>query len=139
MDYKLLNDNQRKRMKQISNSDFKMEWENPEFLDVLAGQLPKIRQTQQDKGANVEISSLEKLYSQYNFFKTDRDVFLKNIKELINTIRNKVPNWYGLDFYTVEESIQQQEFCLISGEGGIGKSYFIKCLVNAKWRVPDYV
>ena len=128
MDYKLLNDNQRKRMKQISNSDFKMEWENPEFLDVLAGQLPKIRQTQQDKGANVEISSLEKLYSQYNFFKTDRDVFLKNIKELINTIRNKVSNWYGLDFYTVEESIRQQEFCLISGEGGIGKSYFIKCL-----------
>jgi len=68
------------------------------------------------------------LSSQYNFFKTDRDVFLKNIKELINTIRNKVSNWYGLDFYTVEESIRQQEFCLISGEGGIGKSYFIKCL-----------
>ena len=28
----------------------------------------------------------------------------------------------------MEESIRQQECCLISGEGGIGKSYFIMCL-----------
>lgn len=29
MDYKALNENQRKRMLQISKNDFSMEWENP--------------------------------------------------------------------------------------------------------------
>ena len=33
MDYKALNENQRKRMLQISKNDFSMEWENPDFLD----------------------------------------------------------------------------------------------------------
>lgn len=31
MDYKALNENQRKRMLQISKNDFSMEWENPDF------------------------------------------------------------------------------------------------------------
>ena len=30
MDYKALNENQRKRMLQISKNDFSMEWENPD-------------------------------------------------------------------------------------------------------------
>ena len=42
MDYKALNENQRKRMLQISKNDFSMEWENPDFLDALIGKLPPI-------------------------------------------------------------------------------------------------
>ena len=41
MDYKALNENQRKRMLQISKNDFSMEWENPDFLDALIGKLPR--------------------------------------------------------------------------------------------------
>ena len=42
MDYKALNENQRKRMLQISKNDFSTEWENPDFLDALIGKLPPI-------------------------------------------------------------------------------------------------
>lgn len=37
------------------------------------------------------------------------------------SIQYKKANWYGLNIYELEESIRQQECCLISGEGGIGK------------------
>lgn len=40
MDYRSLNEIQRKRMVQISNNDFQMEWENPDFFDTLMGKLP---------------------------------------------------------------------------------------------------
>lgn len=32
-----------------------------------------------------------------------------------------------MNLYEIEECVHLHEFCLISGEGGIGKSYFIKC------------
>lgn len=128
MDYKALNENQRKRMLQISKNDFSMEWENPDFLDALIGKLPPIHHDRNEENIKTELAELNKYYSQFDFFATDRAKFIQEIKVLINVIHNKNENWYGLDLYRVEECIRQQEFCLISGEGGIGKSYFIKCL-----------
>lgn len=128
MDYKALNENQRKRMLQISKNDFSMEWENPDFLDALIGKLPPIHHDRNEENIKTELAELNKYYSQFDFFATDRAKFIQQIKVLINVIHNKNANWYGLDLYRVEECIRQQEFCLISGEGGIGKSYFIKCL-----------
>ena len=46
MDYKLLNKTQKDKMKAITNNEYKMEWENPEFMHILLGELPKIRQFQ---------------------------------------------------------------------------------------------
>lgn len=73
MDYRVLNKIQRDRMKQISVHTYDMEWENPEFMNYLMGELPRIRK------------------------------------------------------YEIESYMKLHKFCLISGEGGIGKSYFIKC------------
>lgn len=128
MNYRALNDNQRKRMLQISKNDFSMEWENPDFFDILIGKLPTIHHYQTESEIQKELNELYKCYSKFDFFKTDRVKFIQEIRTLIENIHDKNPNWYGLDVYNVEESIRQQEFCLISGEGGIGKSYFIKCL-----------
>ena len=36
-------------------------------------------------------------------------------------------SWCGLSLYEIETYVKLHSFCLISGEGGIGKSYFIKC------------
>lgn len=128
MDYRSLNDIQRKRMVQISNNDFEMEWENPNFFDTLIGKIPVIHHYQNEDDIRKELVSLEQFYSQFDFFKVDRIDFIEKIKAIVSDIQVKKESWYGLDTYDLEECIQQQEFCLISGEGGIGKSYFIKCL-----------
>ena len=128
MNYRALNDLQRKRLLTISKNDFSMEWENPDFFDILIGKLPTIHHYQTESEIQKELNELYKCYSKFDFFKTDRVKFIQEIRTLIENIYDKNPNWYGLDLYNVEESIRQQEFCLISGEGGIGKSYFIKCL-----------
>ena len=128
MHYKALNENQRKRMLQISNNDFSMEWANPNFFETLIGKLPPIHHYSNEDNIQTELVALNNCYSQYDFFVTDRVKFIQEIQVLIDNIHNKNENWYGLDLYKIDECIRQQEFCLISGEGGIGKSYFIKCL-----------
>lgn len=127
MDYKLLNQNQRERMKAISNHAYVMEWENPEFMDYLMGELPKIRRFHNDRELSGEISSLEKVLSMYDAFMTDKDSFVDAISKCISSIRERKESWYGLSIYEIETYIKLHRFCLISGEGGIGKSYFIKC------------
>lgn len=128
MNYRELNNNQRKKMKQIINNDITMNWEEPDFLDTLLGKLPPIRHYQKEDDIQAELVALNKLYSQYNSFCSNKEEFIKNTKSIITAIQNKKINWFGLNIYEVEECIRQQEFCLISGEGGIGKSYFIMCL-----------
>lgn len=127
MDYSSLNRLQRNRMKEISKSDIKMKWENPEFIDTLMGLLPTVRHYQNDNDVSSEVNSLEKMLSSYDPFISDKNIFILKVNKEIKKIQTKKPNWYGLNGYEIEECVRQHEFCLISGEGGIGKSYFIKC------------
>ena len=43
MNYQLLNKIQRDKMNSITNNNYKMKWENPAFMDILMGGLPKVR------------------------------------------------------------------------------------------------
>lgn len=127
MDYRVLNKNQKDRMNAISNPAYVMEWENPEFMDYLMGELPKIRRYQKDKEAEHEISSLEKVLATYDAFFSEKSAFIEEIAKKISDIRNLKGSWHGLSLYEIETYMSLHRFCLISGEGGIGKSYFIKC------------
>lgn len=127
MHYKELNKIQKNRMQQISAHSYTMEWENPEFMDCLMGELPQIRSSQKDDEIANEISKLEKVLSTYNSFLSNRESFLEEIKSIIVAIQNRKESWYGLNLYEIERYLKIHRFCLISGEGGIGKSYFIKC------------
>lgn len=127
MDYRVLNKNQKDRMNAISNPAYVMEWENPEFMDYLMGELPKIRRYQKDKEAEHEISSLEKVLATYDAFFSEKSAFIEEIAKKISDIRNLKGPWHGLSLYEIETYMSLHRFCLISGEGGIGKSYFIKC------------
>ena len=91
------------------------------------GGLPKVRHFQHDSEISGEIYSLEKLLASYDAFSSEKEEFLQKIKDHIDVIRGKKASWYGLNLYEIEECVHLHEFCLISGEGGIGKSYFIKC------------
>ena len=128
MNYKELNKNQRDRMKQISSNSYTMEWENPEFMDCLLGGLPGIRKFQDDKNIICELVELEKTMSTYDAFLSNKESFLKKIENIITLIQKKNDSWYGLNIYELGKYLKIHRFCLISGEGGIGKSYFIKCL-----------
>ena len=127
MDYRALNKNQKDRMNAISNPAYVMEWENPEFMDYLMGELPKIRRYQKDKEAEYEISSLEKMLETYDAFLSEKSAFIDEIAKKISDIKNLKGSWHGLSLYEIETYMSLHSFCLISGEGGIGKSYFIKC------------
>lgn len=127
MDYRVLNKNQKDRMNAISNPAYVMEWENPAFMDYLMGELPKIRRYQKDKEAEHEISSLEKVLATYDAFFSEKSAFIEEIAKKISDIRNLKGSWHGLSLYEIETYMSLHRFCLISGEGGIGKSYFIKC------------
>lgn len=127
MHYTELNKIQKDRMKQISTHSYIMKWENPEFMDFLMGKLPEIRKYQKDSDIAEEVASLEKVMREYNAFLTDRTGFLKEIAGKISDIQSKKESWYGLSLYELEIYLKMHGFCLISGEGGIGKSYFIKC------------
>lgn len=128
MDYISLNKNQRTRMNQITNNKLSMEWQDQSFFDYLIGKLPKIHHYQNEKELEVEINELKKIYSDYDCFSSNKVEFFKKVKNIVKDIRSKNPYWYGLNLYELEECIKQHESCLISGAGGIGKSYFIKCL-----------
>ena len=63
------------------------------------------------------------MLASYDAFSSEKEEFLQKIKDHIDVIRGKKASWYGLNLYEIEECVHLHEFCLISGEGGIGKSY----------------
>lgn len=127
MDCKSLNKIQRDKMNAITKNVFEMEWENPEFMDILMGELPKVRHSQGDDDILAEINQLKKELLSYDAFSSNKEEFISKISNCIDTIHTKKEYWFGLSLHKVKECVHQHEFCMISGEGGIGKSYFIKC------------
>lgn len=127
MHYKDLNDIQKDRMKRISVNEYIMEWENPEFMGCLMGGLPKLRGVQEEQNIINEVAKLERVLSMYNSFLSNKVNFLAEVNNIITQILEKKNSWYGLNIYEIEKCLKIHEFCLISGEGGVGKSYFIKC------------
>lgn len=122
-----LNKYHRGKMKGTCGEDVQFEWQDGEFMDFLLGGLPVIRKEGLRDKAQDKYDRLEKAYRTYSFFSTDKETFFSDIKELVNAVKSDVPYWYGLNLASVEDTLNMHKCCLISGEGGIGKSYFIKC------------
>lgn len=128
MDYKQLNDQNRRRMLNTIRSDYQMEWSDNQILDILSGKLPKVRHYTKEDGIEKEVYYIQQAIQNYDYFNCNHNEFINNLKKQIEIIRDNKPFWNGININEVEECISQQKFCLISGEGGIGKSYFIQCL-----------
>lgn len=122
-----LNKYHRGRIKGACDAAVKFEWQDGEFMDFLLGGLPVIHKESLCDKAQDKYYRLEKAYRLYSFFSTDKEKFFSDIKELVNDVKQDVPYWYGLNPASVEDVLNMHKCCLISGEGGIGKSYFIKC------------
>ena len=126
MDYHQLNQLQREQIDRLLDPDYVMKWEDPGFMDIIMGKLPTIRYSAKEKNAEKEIFDLRSLLTSYNAFTADKDQFLRAVHSKIASIHAKEKYWFGANEYEIEECVRRHEFCLISGEGGIGKSFFIR-------------
>ena len=124
---KELNKIHRDKMKGTCSETVQFDWQDGEFMDFLLGGLPIIHKEGLRDKAQDKYYRLEKTYRTYSFFSTDKEKFFSDIKALVNDVKSDVPYWYGLNLASVEDTLNMHKCCLISGEGGIGKSYFIKC------------
>ena len=115
-------------MDTLCNNPEHFEWEDTTFMDYLKGGLPRLRNTSSNSAITGLFHSLTKKYSSYSFYNSDPIAFISEIEKNIDEIRKIEPYWSGVFIPRVEEAIMLHKGCLISGEGGIGKSYFIKCL-----------
>lgn len=131
MKYLELNALHKRFMKSQCSSDMHFDWQEHDVLDVFLGKLPDLRYTTKEYQSTLAIRELEKIYRSYNAFKTDVDDFLNTLQEKVSTIQKTLPNWYGISLHLVEQYVKMHRFCLISGEGGIGKSYFVMELEEA--------
>ena len=128
MNYIELNLIHKQKMDTLCNNPEHFEWEDTTFMDYLKGGLPRLRNTSSNSAITDLFHSLTKKYSSYSFYNSDPIAFISEIEKNIDEIRKIEPYWSGVFIPRVEETIRLHKGCLISGEGGIGKSYFIKCL-----------
>ena len=123
-----LNRIQKKKMDALCNPSEHFEWEGSSIMELLKGSLPPLRKISNNSQIENLFFTLQKKYSSYSFYDSDHETFICEIKKSINKIKEIEPYWSGVSVFRVEETIHLHKGCLISGEGGIGKSYFIKCL-----------
>lgn len=126
-----LNKYHRDTMNGTCNNSVCFDWQDGEFMDILLGGLPPIYKAGIKDNGHYQYDRLEKAYRTYKFFSTDKDEFFSEIKARTNDVKVVAPHWYGLNLASVEDALNMHKCCLISGEGGIGKSYFVKCFEAA--------
>lgn len=128
MNYVELNYINRQKMQSTCNNTARFEWEDSGFLNLLLGELPKLNNYFSNTKIRELYNKLAIKYREYDFYKTDTVKFVEDLKLLVDDIKKIEPYWSGLNISHVEEIIKMHKFCLVSGTGGIGKSYFVKCL-----------
>lgn len=125
MKYIELNENQKKQISNSINTDYSFAWEDKDLIDKLSADFPEIKRSKYDDSIKDDLKRLNLAYSEYDRFNTDKDDYVDRLKRIIEDIRDKESRWYGLNIYDVEEIIDMQDICIINGEDGSGKTYFI--------------
>lgn len=125
--FKELNNKHKEKMSNsIQNIKEHFEWENNNLLAYFSGKLPEITLSYQDTDLlNTKLYELKKIYNSYNYFCTNQKTFLQEVENKLNEIHRINPHWYGLSFDKVKYYTDLHHACILTGEGGVGKSYFI--------------
>lgn len=126
MNYKLLNEEQRNKMIKLTKPEYIMENKNPDFIDYLMGNLPNVKRFSGDDKAEIEILSLQKMLEGYDSFLSDKEDFIRKIVKKKQKIESIIGNWNGISINEIQHYTNLHTSCLIYGEAGIGKSFFIK-------------
>ena len=143
MDYSELNDAQKGKMSSVLRGDAsrveRMEWEDTDLLEILSGHFPKLRVPyyfadkleEPDKNILTDVvSRVQRLISGFSYFETDANSFISELQEANRKFEEHHSRWPGIDVYAYEYWMKLMKQCLILGEGGIGKTYFVHELEN---------
>lgn len=138
MDYAEINKEQKNKMYLTLKGDAgrteHMEWEDSNLTSILTGKLPELRipstynskVESTDKMALDETASkMKKLINEFSYFETDEALFIQELEALNEVFSIHHSMWPGIDTYAYEYWIKLMRHCLILGEGGIGKTYFV--------------
>lgn len=138
MEYKILNDKNRKYMKDGINNNLNFEWEDTHLLNQIIRKIDDIYPYSSDPQDFIddkyylnEINRLFKLLFNRTIDKVD---FLNKLEKLFNEMLVKYPSLsyqyrYNINLY--KEIVSKSNKLIIKGCGGIGKSYFIYKLEEA--------
>lgn len=112
----------------VKKPTVEMAWEDESFLELLLADEPNIRETKYDNLLIEEIKSLKKAMADLFSHTIDEKDSLEQVKKCLSLIVNKESRWYGITYEEVVGFLNAHKACLIFGEGGIGKSFFIRSL-----------
>ena len=132
MEYKILNDNNRKYMTDGINNNLNFEWEDSHLLDQIIRKIDDIYPYSSDPQEFIDdkyyLNEINKLFKLLFNRKIDKTDFLNKLEKLFNEMLIKYPSLsyqyrYNINMY--KEIISNSNRLIIKGCGGIGKSYFI--------------
>lgn len=132
MEYKKLNDKNKKYMIDGINNDLNYEWEDSHLLDQIIRKIDNIYPYSFDPQDFIDdkyyLNEINKLFKLLFDRKLDKVGFLDKLEKLFNEMLSKFPTLsyqyrYNINMY--KEIISKSNRLIIKGCGGIGKSYFI--------------
>ena len=132
MEYKKLNDKNKKYMIDGINNGLNFEWEDSHLLDQIIRKIDNIYPYSSDPQDFIDdkyyLNEINKLFKLLFDRKLDKVVFLNKLEKLLAEMLIKYPSLsyqyrYNINMY--KKIISKSNRLIIKGCGGIGKSYFI--------------
>lgn len=132
MEYKILNDKNRKYMIDGISNDLNFEWEDTHLLNQIIRKIDDIYPYSSDPQEFIDdkyyLNEINKLFKLLFNRKIDKTDFLNKLEKLFNEMLVKYPSLsyqyrYNINMY--KEIISNSNRLIIKGCGGIGKSYFV--------------
>ena len=144
MDYTEINKEHKRRMNLAIKGDAyrteRMDWEDPNLMIIMTGKYPRLRipsysTDKVDTSDIIEIQEaavkMQKLVNNFVYFDTDITAFINKLKKYNAVFSAHHSRWSGVDIYTYDYWFKIMRRCLILGEGGIGKTFFVYELEKA--------
>lgn len=132
MEYKILNDKNRKYMMDGIKNNLNFEWEDSHLINQIIRKIDDIYPYSSDPQEFIDdkyyLNEINKLFKLLFNRKIDKIDFLNKLEKLFNEMLIKYPSLsyqyrYNINMY--KEIISKSNRLIIKGCGGIGKSYFI--------------
>lgn len=132
MEYKILNEKNKSLMRNEMNNDLNFKWEDDYLLDDIIRKYKTMYHYDTDpeeyRNDDTYLNKINNLFNSLFKRKIKKEKFLNELKIIFSEILNKFPSLgyqYRYDIKKYEDIIKISNRLIISGSGGIGKSYFI--------------
>lgn len=132
MKYKSLNEKNKNLMNSEMNNDLNFEWEDAYLLDEIIRKYDDLYPFSSDPQEFINdkyyLSEINRLFNSLFKRKISKEKYISKLNSILKELLNKYPSLsyqYKYDIERYKEKIAISNRLIISGSGGIGKSYFI--------------